>query len=109
VAKEEEVVLKALAVAHSRQELSLDHPVGDDAEVCVGDLMAAPDPGKNQKTSWPYPADRRPAEPDRMVIVLRFFHDLIQDAIAAKIGYSQMYVSRRLRCILGCLRPTPRP
>ena len=51
----EEVVLEALAVVRSRQELSLDNPVGDDAEVCVGDLMAAPDPGKNQKTSWPNP------------------------------------------------------
>jgi DNA-directed RNA polymerase specialized sigma subunit len=44
-----------------------------------------------------------------MVIILRFFHDLIQDAIAAKIGYSQMYVSRLRRRTLGCLRPTPRP
>jgi RNA polymerase sigma-B factor len=48
-------------------------------------------------------------EPDRTVIVLRFFYDLGQDAIAAKIGYSQMYVSRLRRRTLGCLRPTPRP
>jgi DNA-directed RNA polymerase specialized sigma subunit len=108
VAKEE-VVLEALAVVRSRQELSLDNPVGDDAEVCVGDLMAARTQGRTRRPPGLTPADRRPAEPDRMVIVLRLVHDLIQDAIAARIGYSQMYVSRRLRCTLGCLRPTPRP
>jgi RNA polymerase sigma-B factor len=36
-------------------------------------------------------------EPDRTVIVLRFFHDLGQDAIAAEVGYSKMHVSRLLR------------
>ena len=44
-----------------------------------------------------------------MVIVLRFFHDLDQDAIVAEIGYSQMHVSRLLRRGLGCMRTTPRP
>jgi RNA polymerase sigma-B factor len=38
----EEQVLEALAVAQCRQELSLDRPVGDDIEVCLGDLLAAP-------------------------------------------------------------------
>ena len=49
------MVLEALALVRSRQELSQDNPVGDDAEVCVGDLIPAPDSGKNQKTSWPNP------------------------------------------------------
>ena len=35
-------MLEALAVARCRQELSLDRPVGDDIEVCLGDLLAAP-------------------------------------------------------------------
>jgi DNA-directed RNA polymerase specialized sigma subunit len=35
---------------------------------------------------------------------LRFFHDLDQDAIAAEIGYSQMQVSRLLRCALARMR-----
>jgi hypothetical protein len=30
-----------LAVAHSRQELSLDRPMGDDKERCLRDLVAA--------------------------------------------------------------------
>jgi len=44
-------VLEALAVVQSRQELALDRPVGDDAEISLGDLLAAPGPAKNQKTS----------------------------------------------------------
>ena len=34
---DQEEVLEALAVAQSHQELSLDRPVGDDTEVCLGD------------------------------------------------------------------------
>jgi RNA polymerase sigma-B factor len=43
-------------------------------------------------------------EPDRTLIILRFFHDLGQDAIAADIGYSKMQVSRLLRRALASLR-----
>jgi RNA polymerase sigma-B factor len=42
-------------------------------------------------------------EPDRTVVILRFFHDLGQDTIAAEIGYSQMHVSRLLRRALASL------
>jgi RNA polymerase sigma-B factor len=44
------------------------------------------------------------SEPDRTLIILRFFHDLGQDAIAADIGYSKMQVSRLLRRVLASLR-----
>jgi DNA-directed RNA polymerase sigma subunit (sigma70/sigma32) len=37
-----EEVLEALAAARIRREMSLDVPVGDDTEVCLGDLVAAP-------------------------------------------------------------------
>ena len=49
----EEEVLEALAVAQSRQELSLDRPIGDDTARCLSDLVAAPSPRRNQKISWP--------------------------------------------------------
>jgi RNA polymerase sigma-B factor len=59
----EEQVLEALAVAHSRQELSLDRPVGDDTELCLGDLVAAPVAHEEPRTcccspGWwpPYPS-----------------------------------------------------
>jgi RNA polymerase sigma-B factor len=36
-------------------------------------------------------------ELEREVIVLRFFQDLDQDAIAGRVGFSQMHVSRLQR------------
>jgi len=44
------------------------------------------------------------AEPERTVVVLRFFAELDQDAIAARIGNSQMHVSRLLRRALARMR-----
>ena len=43
-------------------------------------------------------------EAERRVVVLRFFHDLDQYDIAARVGCSQMHVSRLLRRALGRLR-----
>jgi RNA polymerase sigma-B factor len=85
----EEQVLEALTVALSRQELSLDHPLGDNADSCLGDLVAAPAPREETEDLLLLP--RLVAalpEPDRTVIVLRFFHDLSQDEIATQVGYS---------------------
>jgi RNA polymerase sigma-B factor len=84
----DEEVLEALAVAQSRQELSLDRPVGEEAE----DLLLLP----VLVATLP--------NLERQVVVLRFFHDLDQDTIAARIGYSQMQVSRLLRRALARLR-----
>jgi RNA polymerase sigma-B factor len=86
----EEEVLEALPVAQSRQELSLDRPVGDDTEVSVGDRLAAPAAREEAQDLLLLPV-LVAALPDleRQVVVLRFFEDLDQDAIAARIGYSQ--------------------
>ena len=43
-------------------------------------------------------------ELEREVIVLRFFQDLDQDTIAARVGFSQMYVSRLQRRALARMR-----
>jgi RNA polymerase sigma-B factor len=101
----EEEVLEALAVAHSRQELSLDRPVGDDTDSCLGDLVASPAAREETEDLLLLPTlVAELPEPDRTVIVLRFFHDLGQDAIAAEVGYSQMHVSRLLRRALVRMR-----
>jgi RNA polymerase sigma-B factor len=100
-----EEVLEGLDAAMSRNELSLDQPVGEDDEGCLGDLLAAPAPGEE-------PEDlvvlagliAELPELERTVIVLRFFQDLDQSAIAARIGYSQMHVSRLLRRALARMR-----
>jgi RNA polymerase sigma-B factor len=41
---------------------------------------------------------------ERTVVVLRFFEDLDQSTIAARIGYSQMQVSRLERRALARMR-----
>jgi RNA polymerase sigma-B factor len=43
-------------------------------------------------------------EVEREVIVLRFFQDLDQDSIAARVGFSQMHVSRLQRRALVRMR-----
>jgi RNA polymerase sigma-B factor len=101
----EEEVLEALAVAQSRQDLSLDRPVGDDTGVSVGDRLAAPAAREEAEDLLVLPV-LVAALPDREreIVVLRFFEDLDQDAIAARIGYSQMHVSRLLRRALARMR-----
>jgi RNA polymerase sigma-B factor len=49
-------------------------------------------------------AVRQLPQRDRKILGLRFIGDLSQDQIAARIGVSQMQVSRILRSILARLR-----
>jgi len=90
----EEAVLEAWAAVTSRQELSLDQPVGDDGDVCLGGLVAAPR-AREEPEDLLALAGMVAALPklEREVIVLRFFQDLDQDTIAARIGYSQMHLA----------------
>jgi RNA polymerase sigma-B factor len=101
----EEETLEAVEVAHSRSELSLDQSVGDDGETSLGDLVRAPGPREEPEDLLLLPelVDRLP-ETEREIVVLRFFHDLDQYAIASRVGCSQMHVSRMLRRALGRLR-----
>jgi RNA polymerase sigma-B factor len=71
----------------------------------MGDLMAAPGP-REEPEDLLVLADLIAELPDleRQTIVLRYFQDLNQDDIAARIGYSQMHVSRLLRRALARLR-----
>ncbi|GAA0242564.1 sigma-70 family RNA polymerase sigma factor [Cryptosporangium japonicum] len=41
---------------------------------------------------------------ERGIVAMRFFHDLTQSQIAARVGCSQMHVSRLLSRTLGHLR-----
>jgi RNA polymerase sigma-B factor len=100
-----EEVLKELKAARSRREISLDQPVGEDTDGCLGDLLAAPGPRDEPEDLLAL--TRLVAELpelERTVIVLRFFQELNQSTIAARIGYSQMHVSRLLRRALARMR-----
>jgi RNA polymerase sigma-B factor len=101
----EEEVLEALAAAGSRHELSLDQPVGNDLDASLGDLVAAPAAREEPEDLLALPG-MVAALPqlEREVIMLRFFQELDQYEIAARVGYSQMHVSRLQRRALARLR-----
>jgi RNA polymerase sigma-B factor len=101
----EEEVLEALAAAGSRRELSLDQPVGNDLDGSLGDLVAAPAAREEPEDLLALP-DMVAALPqlEREVIMLRFFQELDQYEIAARVGYSQMHISRLQRRALARLR-----
>ena len=101
----EEEVLEGLAVVTSRREVSLDQPVGEDAGACLGDLVAAPGAREDPEDLLAL-TGMLAALPslEREVIVLRFFHDLDQYEIAARVGYSQMHISRLQRRALARMR-----
>lgn len=107
-----EETLEAIEAAHSRSELSLDQTVGEQGDTSLADLMQAPGPSEEPEDLLLLPelVDQLP-EPERQIVVLRFFHELDQYAIADQVGCSQMHVSRLLRRALGRLRaqllPTP--
>ena len=101
----EEEVLEGLAAAGSRLEVSLDQPVGEDGDASLGDLMAAPGAREEPEDLLVLPGlmAALPAL-EREVILLRFFQDLDQYEIAARVGFSQMHVSRLQRRALARLR-----
>jgi RNA polymerase sigma factor (sigma-70 family) len=82
-----------------------DHPVGDDPDGRLDDLIAEPQAGEEPEDLLALPGlVARLPELEREVIVLRFFQDLDQDEMAARVGFSQMHVSRLQRRALARMR-----
>lgn len=88
---------------------SLDQPVSHDGAATVGDLL--PDDEADERDLDA--AEARTAlasvikelpERDKQIIYLRFFEDQTQEEIGAKLGVTQMQVSRLLSRILRDLR-----
>ena len=101
----EEETLEAIEVVHTRSEVSLDQQIGDEGDTSLGDRLPATPPREEPEDLLLLPGlvDSLP-EPEREIVVLRFFHDLDQYDIAARVGCSQMHVSRLLRRALGRMR-----
>ena len=101
----EEEVLEGLAAASSRVEVSLDQPVGGDGDACLGDLMLTPGAREEPEDLLALPGLLTALpELEREVILLRFFQDLDQYEIAARVGCSQMHISRLQRRALARMR-----
>jgi RNA polymerase sigma-B factor len=101
----EEEVREGLAAAGSRLEVSLDQPVGNDGDASLGDLMVASGAREEPEDLLVLPGlvAALPAL-EREVIMLRFFKDLDQYEIAARVGFSQMHISRLQRRALARMR-----
>ena len=109
VSASEEDVLEALEAAGAYRASSLDAPRGsgdDEAGESVADAFGTDEEGfdraEERATLEPVLASISPRE--RRVLELRFAEDLTQAEIGARIGVSQMQVSRLIRQALTRLR-----
>jgi RNA polymerase sigma-B factor len=105
---EETDVLEVLEANHNRRPLSLDRPamVEDPDETPAIEWIGTEDQGfalvegkVALDAALPHLDER-----ERLVLRLRFVEDMTQSQIAARIGHSQMHVSRILRSTLQRIR-----
>jgi RNA polymerase sigma-B factor len=96
-----EEVLEAMEAATAYEAASLDapRPGGDDAEWTYFDTLASEERGYERVEIGETLRGAMEALPtrERLILVLRFEHDLTQAEIAERVGVSQMHVSRLLR------------
>jgi RNA polymerase sigma-B factor len=95
-----EQIVEARTASGARRALSLDRPRQDSDDGEGGEFeVAVEDPGyraaEDAATIWRLAAGLSARE--REVLRLRFEHDLTQTEIAARVGVSQMHVSRMIR------------
>ncbi|WP_433064547.1 sigma-70 family RNA polymerase sigma factor [Dactylosporangium sp. CS-033363] len=92
---------------HLQRPMSFDAPGGPGQdEAGLADLVGGEDPGfelADLRASLP-PAIAGLPEREQRIIALRFYGNLSQNEIAARLGVSQMHVSRLLTHALGFLR-----
>jgi RNA polymerase sigma-B factor len=105
---EEEEVVEALETYHAYSTRSLSQPLGlgESDEGTVEDLFGGPDLGYEEVEQGAFLETGLQAldERERTIVELRFFEGLTQSEIAARIGISQMHVSRLLRRSLAVMR-----
>jgi RNA polymerase sigma-B factor len=100
-----EEVLEAIEVAQTRSAPSLDQPAGEDGEAVLGDFVTDRRPVEEPENLLVLPelVNRLP-DREREIVRMRYVEDLTQDEIAARVGVSQMHVSRLLRRAIERMR-----
>src|SRR3954469_6943604 len=100
-----EQILDALAASTAHHPDSLDQPLGDEGHDAI-DFLAAKEPGFERVDDAAYVdtlldtlSDR-----ERLILRLRFENDLTQAEIGARLGISQMHISRLIRQAITTLR-----
>lgn len=104
----EEQTLEAIEAYHGRHAAPLDPGPDDDEATTLspGQLLGAEDERLEQAEYLSVIAAgvETLSESDRLILFLRFGRDLTQSEIAARIGTSQMQVSRLLRAAIEKIR-----
>lgn len=107
---DEEEVVEALETYHAYSTRSFSQPLGlgesDEGTGTVEDLFGGPEPGYEEVEDGALLESglRALDERERAIVEMRFFEGLTQSEIAARIGISQMHVSRLLRRSLAVMR-----
>ena len=98
-------VREALAARGCFSPTSLDLPAGE-GSATLGDLLGGEDAEHDAVDARVMlgPVVRDLRERDRLILELRFFHDLTQREVAERLGVTQMQVSRLLSRIYRDLR-----
>ena len=100
-----EEAIEAIEAARMRCHGSLDQPVRPDGEGTFAELLADAGPAEEPEDLLVLPGlVRQLPERERQVIHLTYVQELTQREIGARIGCSQMQVSRLLRRALARLR-----
>jgi RNA polymerase sigma-B factor len=102
----EEEVLEGLDTSNAYAVISLDAPAGGEGAPTVSEHIGSED---ESLEALEYRAALGPLiaelpERERRILYLRFFRGMTQSQIAARLGISQMHVSRLLNRTLGVLR-----
>jgi RNA polymerase sigma-B factor len=99
-------ITECLTASQNYHPVSLSTPLGPDDTHELADAVGAEDPGlalvEYRQSVGPLLAALTPHE--REVVALRFFGEMTQSQIAARVGSSQMHVSRLLTSVLRRLR-----
>ena len=101
------VVNNALVAGESFSALSLDAPMHGTDEGTIGETIADPcDEFDEIDTSAALRSTVRKirTERERLILSLRFDHEMTQEQIGTRLGVSQMQVSRTLARVFACLR-----
>jgi RNA polymerase sigma-B factor len=102
-----EMVTEALLAMDSYTTASLDRPVrAEPGSPSLGDLLG------DEDERFAAVVDRTALKPliaalderDRSILMMHFFEGMTQREIGARLGYSQMHISRLLSSVLGRLR-----